>query len=93
MPQWSQLCTGLSVHRRNAQPRCRDYEINLKPAFSRRMQDYAALRAVFVCMLVSYITLAGSLAADHSFAAVVRAITLLRTSRGYFTITRQRCAP
>ena len=34
MPQWSQLCTGLSVHRSNGQERCGDYEIKVEMAYS-----------------------------------------------------------
>ena len=43
--------------------------------------------------LVSYSTLAASRSNAAFFAAVVRANTLPHTSRGYFTIARQRCAP
>ncbi len=69
-----------------------DYEINVKTCLQ---SLYAVLRwfCRVVWLLVSYITLAASLAADIVFAAVVRAKTLVRTSRGYFTIARQRCAP
>ena len=53
MPQWSQLCTGLSVHRSNGQERGEGYEINLRCAYSRRMHCYAGLRLRKDWVLVS----------------------------------------